>query len=418
MRILWQNEHYPDVAKGGGGAINTYYITTAMQRLGHKVVILARGEREASPYWENVKGTTVQRVAPPKLPEKLWPLWPLLEPYYARASLQAVCSDCDAFIGVDFSFALNVKKSFPTRPVIYRVEGNERSHNAAIAALGNGTAAGNKYRQRSFLERCLAAENDLMERRVWRSCDAIVVKSQFMKRELYQWYGVTNRNVFVIPNGVDYDRYAGAKCTPEIDEHLENRSGEKIVIMFCGRLVRMKNVSLLLRAFARMNLRNNCVLGLVGDGEERSSLENEANQLGIRPSVKFVGYTERAEEYLAAADIFVLPSAYEPFGNALVEAMAAGLPCVALKPDMEKIRTASDEILQDGVTGCLVTGHHEELGETLDHLVANAELRKRLGVAAQARCREEYSWESCARAYLSLAEDLGERSISLPEQAG
>ena len=47
MRILWQNQHYPDVAKGGGGAINTYYITTSMQRLGHKVVILARGEREA-----------------------------------------------------------------------------------------------------------------------------------------------------------------------------------------------------------------------------------------------------------------------------------------------------------------------------------------------------------------------------------
>ena len=407
MRILWQNEHYPDVAKGGGGAINTYYITTSMQRLGHKVVILARGEREASPYWENVKGTTVQRLAPPNLPEKLWPLWPLLEPYYARASLQAVCNDYDAFVGVDFSFALNVRKFFPTRPLIYRVEGNERSHQAAVNALGNGD--GSEHRRQSLWERCLTAENDLMERRVWRTCDAIVVKSQFMKRELHKWYGVATDNVFVIPNGVDYERYASAKCTPQVLEHLENPAGEKVVIVFCGRLVRMKNVSFLLRAFARMNSRNDCLLALVGDGDERPALESEADQLGIRGSVKFLGYTERAEEYLAGADIFVLPSAYEPFGNALVEAMAAGLPCVALKPDMDKIRTASDEILQNGVTGYLVSDRYQELSETLDNLVANAELRKRLGVAAQSRCREEYSWESCARTYLLLAEQLTEK---------
>ena len=418
MRILWQNEHYPDVAKGGGGAINTYYITTSIQRLGHKVVILARGEREVPPYWENVKGTTVQRLAPPNLPEKLWPLWPLLEPYYAKDSLQVVCKDYDAFIGVDFSFALNVKKLFPTRPVIYRVEGNERSHQAAIDALGgNGASIGNGHRPRSFWERCLAAENDLMERRVWRTCDAIVVKSQFMKRELHKWYGVTTDNVFVIPNGVDYERYASAKCTPEIREKLENSGGQKIVIVFCGRLVRMKNVSFLLRAFARMKSRNDCLLALVGDGDERPALESEANQLAIRGSVKFLGYTERAEEYLAEADIFVLPSAYEPFGNALVEAMAAGLPCVALRPEMDKIRTASDEILQNGVTGYLVSDRYEELSETLDSLVANAELRKRLGAAAQLRCRQEYSWESCARAYLSLAEDFGKTSISLQEHA-
>ena len=85
-----------------------------------------------------------------------------------------------------------------------------------------------------------------------------------MKRELHKWYGVATDNVFVIPNGVDYERYASAKCTPQVLEHLGNFAGEKVVIVFCGRLLRMKNVSFLLRAFARMNSRNDCLLALVG----------------------------------------------------------------------------------------------------------------------------------------------------------
>jgi glycosyltransferase involved in cell wall biosynthesis len=407
LNILWQNEHYPDVAKGGGGAINTYYIVTEMQRLAHKVVILARGEKGAQPFREDVKGTTVQRLAPPNLPEKLWPLWPVLEPSYASTSLATVCGGYDAFIGVDYSFALNVKKLFPDHPLIYRVEGNERSHKAALASLGNGARGRDAHLRRLLVERCLAAENDLMERRVWRSCDAIVVKSQFMKRELKAWYGINTPNVFVIPNGVDYERYSRAKRTPETLAYLGNPDGKKVVIVSCGRLVRMKNVRFLLHAFGQMELNHNCILAIVGDGEERSALETEADRLAIRANVKFLGYSDRVEECLASADIFVLPSVYEPFGNALVEGMAAGLPCVALRPDMQKVRTASDEILEHGETGYLVSSEqHEELSRTLDRLVRDQELRQRLGGAAQARCREKYSWQACARAYLSLAEDL------------
>jgi glycosyltransferase involved in cell wall biosynthesis len=135
--------------------------------------------------------------------------------------------------------------------------------------------------------------------------------------------------------------------------------------------------------------------------------------------VKFLGYTERVEEFLASADIFVLPSLYEPFGNALIEAMAAGLPSVALKPDMQKIRTASDEILENGVTGSFVSGEDsEELSRTLDRLAGDKELRRRLGIAAQVRCREKYSWQTCAHAYLSLVEDFRAKLASLEERAG
>jgi len=314
---------------------------------------------------------------------------------------------------------LNVQKSFPDHPLIYRVEGNERSHNAAVASVKNEVRAGNGHPRLSFLERCVAVENDLMEQRVWRRCDAIVVKSDFMKRELKSCYSVDTRNVFVIPNGVDWERYANAKPTPEAFARLGNSDGTKIVIMFCGRLVLMKNIGFLLRAFARMELKGSCILAIVGDGEERPALERQADQLGIRGSVKFLGYTERVEQFLASTDIFVLPSIYEPFGNALIEAMATGVPSVALKADMQKIRTASNEILENGVTGFLVSGDEcEDLSRQLDNLVRHKELRLRLGEAAQEHCRKKYSWETCARAYLSLVEDLSANRRSLMERAG
>src|SRR4029077_14274009 len=97
------------------------------------------------------------------------------------------------------------------------------------------------------------------------------------------------------------------------------------------------------------------------------------------------------------SDIFVLSSIFEPFGFALVEAMAAGLPCVALRPDFLKIRTAMAEHISDGQTGYLVDGTDPaDLASKLDLLAADPETRKRMGEAGQIVCKTKYTWESCA----------------------
>ena len=258
-------------------------------------------------------------------------------------------------------------------------------------------------RKRRALERLLTAENDFMDRRVWKRCDAIVVKSRFMKGELERLYRVPGPRIAVIPNGVDHERYAGARPTADTLARLGNAGREKVVISFCGRLVPMKNAAHLLRAFALMPDRHRCLLALLGDGAERPALERLARDLGIAPAVRFVGHTDRAETFLAAADISVLPSVYEPFGNALLEAMAAGLPCVALRPDGGRVRTASDEILDHGETGLLVDpAEPRALADALQHLVRKPEARRAMGVRAQDVCRIRYSWERCAARYLDL----------------
>jgi len=411
VRILWQNEHYPDPVKGGGGAINTHYIVSALKRMGHEAVVLARGPEGCLPFREDIDGVTVQRMAPPELPERLWPLWPLLESRYVINSMASLIKPFDAYMGIDSWFALAVKKLYPEKPLVYRVEGNQKTHDLAVTANENSTLNSKIGRRRRYLRRLLSAENEFIEQRAWRACDAIVVKSEFMKRELQKFYNISFGKIHVVPNGVDYERFAKATATDEVLVRLDNMSHSKVVILFCGRLVGMKNVSFLLRAFAKMKHKEQAILAILGEGEQRMFLEKEAHRLEIATQTRFLGHSDRVEAFMAASDIFVLPSVYEPFGNALLEAMAAGLPCIALRPDSAKIRTAANEILDDQESGFLVSGDfHEELATKLDLLADNRELRSRIGRVGQAICQARYDWRKCASQYLSIILARGTRT--------
>jgi glycosyltransferase involved in cell wall biosynthesis len=165
----------------------------------------------------------------------------------------------------------------------------------------------------------------------------------------------------------------------------------------------MKNVSFLLKAFALMKYKQEAIVTIVGEGEQREALQKEASALGVADQTRFVGYSSEVERFLAAADIFVLPSVYEPFGNALIEAMAAGVACVALRPDLVKVKTASNEILTDNESGFLVAGDSpSELSAKLDFLVCNPDVRKRIGKTGQETCKNRYDWTQCAAQYLEL----------------
>jgi glycosyltransferase involved in cell wall biosynthesis len=138
--------------------------------------------------------------------------------------------------------------------------------------------------------------------------------------------GVPPERIRLVPNGVDAAKYrpASSKEQAQLRSALGMRSGSCAV--FVGRLHPVKNLPTLLRAIA---LTSDIDLAVVGDGTERSALENLARELGIDGRVQFVGASERVDDYLRAADAFVLPSIAEGMSNALAEAMACGLACVA-----------------------------------------------------------------------------------------
>ena len=146
-----------------------------------------------------------------------------------------------------------------------------------------------------------------------------------------------------------------------------------------GRLVHQKGFDLLLRAFAIIAPEHpEWSLTIWGEGEQRAALEALCARLGLAGRVQLPGLTERPGQWLEQADIFVLSSRYESFGNVITEAMVAGLPVIAFDCPW-----GPGDILRDGEDGLLVPPEDvDALASGIRRLIVDAGLRQRLGEAA------------------------------------
>lgn len=146
------------------------------------------------------------------------------------------------------------------------------------------------------------------------------------------------------------------------------------LILSVGRIRKQKNYSMLLSAFKEMSV-DNCMLYIIGpndDNEEQESLNQLINLNNLKNNVVFVDFTEHIQFYYQAADLFVLSSAWEGFGNVIVEALAFGLPVVSTKCDF-----GPDEILQGGQFGKLVDVNDSlQMTKEIESLILNNPFKK------------------------------------------
>lgn len=167
------------------------------------------------------------------------------------------------------------------------------------------------------------------------------------------------------------------------------------VVLYVGRLAEVKGTRRLLAAWAARPRRHQEVLLLVGDGPLRPELERVAGE-HLNGSVRFLGAQPDPTPFYAMADVFVLPSLSEGLSNALLEAMAAGLPVVA--SDVGGNRA----VIEHGVTGFLVDWNDADaVDRLLNRLMDDAPLRDRVGEAARRRARS-YSIAAVADRYCEL----------------
>ncbi|MEX0744690.1 MAG: glycosyltransferase family 4 protein [Phycisphaeraceae bacterium] len=160
-------------------------------------------------------------------------------------------------------------------------------------------------------------------------------------------------------------------------------------LLFVGRLARVKGLAVLLEAMRAIVQRcANVRLTLVGDGEERSILEQQVREMGLAAHVQFVGYRSSDEvgELLRQTDVFVLPSFAEGVPVVLMEAMATGLPVVATRI------AGVAELVTDGVSGHLVApGDAPSLADRVAELLDDAALRQRMGEAGRATVEQSFN---------------------------
>lgn len=206
----------------------------------------------------------------------------------------------------------------------------------------------------------------------------------------------------VIPNGVDYELFASAKPTDLTSLGVPEGSPVCITV---GRLERQKGIDVLLKAASRV-LSNHpeCHFLIAGEGPDRANLEALAKQLGLMNSVHFVGLREDVPNLLAASTVFVLPSRWEGMSNALLEAMATGLPVVATAVE------GTTELVRPGETGLLVPAENsEELATAMTLLLGSATTSRTMALEAQSHIRSYYAADDSTRAYCDLYRNLVER---------
>jgi glycosyltransferase involved in cell wall biosynthesis len=169
-----------------------------------------------------------------------------------------------------------------------------------------------------------------------------------------------------------------------------------------GRLVHQKGLDLAMRALGGLK-EVDWEWRIAGDGPEMQALQALARQLGIADRIKFLGWQSREQlvQTYRQTNVFLFPSRHEGMPNAVLEAMASGMPVIA------SCIAGNDELVLNEQTGYLVPSEDiEALQSALKKLLNDAALRQEMGRAARRLAQESYSWESTARQYAYLLEKV------------
>jgi len=169
------------------------------------------------------------------------------------------------------------------------------------------------------------------------------------------------------------------------------------LIVACGRLKALKGFSSLIDALAEVRKFIPAHLWIIGDGEQRSFLEKKIRRRGLEGCVRLLGFQQNPFKYMAAADLFVLSSRFEGFGNVIIEAMACGAPVVATDCPF-----GPGEIIKDGKNGILVAPDSTgALAEGMLRVLTDKELKKRLASGGATRSLD-FDAKVITRAYEEL----------------
>lgn len=224
---------------------------------------------------------------------------------------------------------------------------------------------------------------------------AVICISRMNREEIMRHYGTPEGKLPVVYLGVDLDHFHPA-------ERARLRSAQRaalglgesdLALVYVGSGFERKGVATLLRAVAKSSVR--CHAIVVGGDKHAARYEALARDLGIVDRVKFAGVQKDARPWYAAGDVFVMPSLYEPFGNANMEALAMGLPVIT------STKSGVAELLQPGVSGYVHDALDADGVAASIAALADRDHRESVGQAAR-KVAEGYSLEAMSRQLLDL----------------
>lgn len=374
MRILLINSEYPPIGGGAGNA--SANLARELAALGHEIVVVTAHFR-GQPRLETHNGVTIHRIpALRRRQDRSGALEQLAFIVSASFSIfRLVCqSKADAmlaFFGVPSGAAAWMLKRFFRIPY--------------IVSLRGGDVPGFRPYDFKTFHKLISP----FLRVIWHDASVVVANSRGL-RDLALAFD-SSIAIPIIPNGVDVSQYPAS-----------GRSWSPPRILSVGRIVHQKGLDLGLRALAGLKDLD-WEWRIAGDGPQVESLKSLASELGIAERVSFLGWQSREElaKWYHQSNLFLFPSRHEGMPNAVLEAMAGGLPVIATRI------AGSEELVLDGETGLLVpTESVDELREALRTLLSDPNLRQRMGSASRRRVEQNYTWQKTAEAYQTILQQV------------
>ncbi len=275
-----------------------------------------------------------------------------------------------------------------------------------ITALPSDLKSGGIAAKRAGVKRVIyrrgiavPVKDSLLNRYVFKNVvDRLIVNSLETKRTVLANNSklIAEDKIRQIYNGFDVAEFDKQNCDP-----LYAAENNEVVIGNAARLTAQKGQKHLIESAKILKEKGlNFKILIAGKGEMEQELKDYATQLDVSDKVAFLGFIENMKSFHASQDIFCLPSLWEGFGYALVEAMTLEKPVVGF--DI----SSNPEVVSDGKTGILVpVKNTEKLASALEKLIIDAELRKKMGAAGRQRVLENFNTPLVLQKLIEVVEE-------------
>jgi len=373
-------KQFPTSLDVGYAGIGAYNLSVQQARLGVRVTVLAKGK----PLRENIDSITVLRSNVPfnlfvirelrKLGGKR-----LIDLIHAHATDGYLCAP--------------LRKVRLKMPLAVHVHGTNLGSKILVTSseFSEGFYSAIK-------ERCYSVIAPLREKLLWQEADLLFAVSNYVKRELVSYYDLTPDKIEVVHNGVD----------PLLFKRVSKRVAEKKFglvgeprILYVGHLGRRKGLLYLIKALCSIKEQYPKVNLVIAGGIPEHLRSNTSTRnlrafirrLDLTENVQFLGFVRHRElpVLYTLADVFVLPSIYEPFGKTIIEAMACETPVVATRSG------GPEEILIDCENGYLVDPRAPyQLADRIINLLNNPVKARNMGKKGRSHVLQNFTWNRAA----------------------
>jgi len=351
-----------------------YYLSRELAKKGHEVhVITKQGEyvsKEVNAYYVQIP-KHILKIPPVPLPQVS--IFSLLAYKKFEEIKHKIKPDLIDVQHVHVSPFVNMMK--------------EKDH---LVITCHGTEIGLFNLERNYLS-LVNLINSKFEKDIFRKSKIVIAVSDYIKKEIMNYYNLQSNKIITIHNGIDLDEFNNIRKIG-----LKDKLGVSNIIIFLGGFSKRKGIHILTKALAEIKEKD-WVLIIIGSGDLRSKKEINNLSYFLNIKNKILNFSSVSRELLKSilfeADIFVHPSLYEPFGIAILEAMVMGKAIIA-----SRIGGIPEMLANAGI---LIKPSSEELRKALELLISDTELRKKYTKLAKERAKI-FDWTRISEKYIKV----------------